>query len=86
MPSPERLVTRSPRERGVEDGDRDQEHPEAGGEHQHHVEAVHAQPGHQQPPSATHTAQQLKYVNSLKGGTRLGIQQCQAQGLMVCCS
>ena len=77
MPPPERLVTCSPRERGVEYGDRDQEHAEAGGEHQHHVEAVDAQPGNQQPPGAAHTAQQLKYVNSSKG-TRLGVQQCQA--------
>ena len=50
-----------PRERGVEDGDRDQEHPEAGGDHQHHVEAVDTQPGHQKPPGAAHAAEQLKW-------------------------
>ena len=60
MTAPECLVGGCPRERIVEDGDRDQEHPEAGGQQQRHVEAVHAEPGHQQPPSAAHTPEQLK--------------------------
>ena len=61
---PERLVGGCPRERGVEDGDWDQEHPEASGEQQRHVEAVDAEPGHQQPPSAAHTPEQLKSVKN----------------------
>ena len=43
-----------------EDGDWDEEHAEAHTGEQQHVEAVHRQPGHQQPSAARHTPDYLK--------------------------
>ena len=43
-----------------EDGDGDEEHAEADTDEQQHVEAVHRQPGHQQPSAARHTPDYLK--------------------------
>ena len=60
--SPEGLVRGSPGHGLVvaEDGDRDEEHAEADTDEQQHVEAVHRQPGHQQPSAARHTPDYLK--------------------------
>ena len=60
--SPEGLVRGAPGHGLVvsEDGDGDEEHAEADTDEQQHVEAVHRQPGHQQPAAARHTPDYLK--------------------------